>query len=139
MSTSRSNESSSEKNERLQLDRTRYSLLRTRQFSESKDRRLKNDRIQHAISRSLESSDSREQSLGRQTYCRHHRIQRELESREQHDIRVTEQCDRYDESQGQRIERFFQLLESVSLVSQNDFRSRKASGYCQINKCSAGY
>ncbi|GFX68493.1 hypothetical protein TNCV_2432001 [Trichonephila clavipes] len=51
---------------------------------------------------------------------RHHQKQREFESQEQHVIRVTEQCDRYHESQGQRIERLAQLRESVRAIRQEE-------------------
>ncbi|GFY22825.1 hypothetical protein TNCV_2180861 [Trichonephila clavipes] len=49
---------------------------------------------------------------------RNYQKQREFESQEQHVTRVTEQCDRYHESQGQRIERLAQLREIVSAIRQ---------------------
>ncbi|GFX66626.1 hypothetical protein TNCV_1427921 [Trichonephila clavipes] len=49
----------------------------------------------------VESSYSREQRLKRDH--RHPQNQCECESQEQHDIRVTKQCDRFHELQGQRI------------------------------------
>lgn len=42
-----------------------------------------------------------------------------MESRKQHDIRVTEHCDRYHKSQGKSIERISQLCESVSIIRQS--------------------
>ncbi|GFT04162.1 uncharacterized protein TNCV_3154161 [Trichonephila clavipes] len=133
------NVSSSERNERLLLDRIRHSLLRSKNSQESREQRLENDRIQHAVSRSLESDDSREQRLeddrirhavsrtlelsdSREKILESDRCnppkQREFESQEQHVTRVTEQCDRYHESQGQRIELLAQLRESVSAIRQ---------------------
>ncbi|GFX90221.1 hypothetical protein TNCV_2449961 [Trichonephila clavipes] len=150
---SRSNECSPERNERLLLDRIRHSLLRSQKSLESREQRLQNDRIQHAASRSLESDDSREQRLeydrirhaGSRTLelsdsrekrlesdRRHHQKQGEFESQEQHVTRVTEQCDRSHESQGQIMERLAQLRESLS-SGRNKFGSRKASAYFQTS------
>ncbi|GFQ67884.1 hypothetical protein TNCT_330021 [Trichonephila clavata] len=70
------------------------------------EQRLEDDNIRHAVSRKQRLESDRH----------HHPNQREFESQEQHDIRATEQCDRYYESQIQRIERLAKLHESVSAI-----------------------
>ncbi|GFY22038.1 hypothetical protein TNCV_3296821 [Trichonephila clavipes] len=129
ISLSRSNECSSDRNERLLLE-----------SDDSREQRLEDDCIRLAVSRTLELSYSREKRL--ESDRRHHQKQREFESQVQHVIRVTEQCDRYHESHGQRIERLAQLRESVRAIRQieTNFDRKKASVYFQTNdKYSAGY
>ncbi|GFS55869.1 hypothetical protein TNCV_2580731 [Trichonephila clavipes] len=105
---SRSNECSSERNERLLLDRIRHSLLRSQNSEESREQRLENDRIQHAVSRSLESDDSREQRLEDDRI--RHAASRSLESddsRQQRleDYRIRHAASRSLESDGSREQR----------------------------------
>ncbi|GFV80811.1 hypothetical protein TNCV_1901261 [Trichonephila clavipes] len=113
---SRSLESDDPREQRLEDDRIRHAVSRTLESDDSREQRLEDDRIRHAVARALELSYSRQKRL--ESDRRHHQKQREFESQGHHVIRVTEQCDRYHESHGQRIERLAQLRESVRAIRQ---------------------
>ncbi|GBP35319.1 hypothetical protein EVAR_20692_1 [Eumeta japonica] len=111
------------RDQHLENDCIQHSILQSLESIDSREQRLEDDRIRNAISQSLESSDSKKQKL--ENDCHYHQNQHKLENWEQNDICVTEQCDRYYESQGQRIERFSQLSESVIRQSKTNFDGQR--------------
>ncbi|GFY60531.1 hypothetical protein TNIN_313621 [Trichonephila inaurata madagascariensis] len=116
---SRSLESDDSREKRLEDDRFRQAASRSLESHDSREQRLEDDRFRQAVSRILESHDYREQRLEHDRI--RHAVSLTLELFDSREKRVKsdrQQCDRYHESQGQRIEHLAQLRESVSAIRQ---------------------